>query len=101
MSIVMFLLVNVTTIVLKIVGARLGGVIVSVLAIGWKLRRFKPDRGDGFLRALKIRRKESEGGGPMSSDFTACKKSLASMNRNTSQDEIHHSLRPFLLLTTK
>jgi hypothetical protein len=23
------------------------------------------------------------------------------MNRNTSQDEIHHSLRPFLLLTTK
>jgi hypothetical protein len=34
---------------------RLAGVIVSVLAIGPKVRRFKPSRGDGFLRAIKIR----------------------------------------------
>jgi hypothetical protein len=34
---------------------RLGGVVVSVLATGPKGRRFKPGRGDGFLRVIKIR----------------------------------------------
>jgi hypothetical protein len=34
---------------------RLGGVAVSVLATGPKGRGFKPGRGDGFLRAIKIR----------------------------------------------
>jgi hypothetical protein len=29
--------------------------MVTVLAIGPKVRGFKPDRGDGFLRAMKIR----------------------------------------------
>jgi hypothetical protein len=29
--------------------------VVSVLAIGHKGRAFKPGRGDGFLRAIKIR----------------------------------------------
>jgi hypothetical protein len=37
------------------IASRLGGVIVSVLAIGPKVRGFKPGRGDGFLRAIKIR----------------------------------------------
>jgi hypothetical protein len=40
---------------------RLGGVVVSVLATGPKGRRFKPDRGDGFLRAIKIRSTPSLG----------------------------------------
>jgi len=33
--------------------------------------------------------------------FTACKKLLASMQKNTSQCQVHHSLRPFLLLATR
>jgi hypothetical protein len=33
----------------------LGGVVVSVLATGTKGRGFKSGRGDGFLRAIKIR----------------------------------------------
>jgi hypothetical protein len=37
-----------------LVTGRLGGVVVSVLATGTKSRGFKPDRGDGFLRAIKI-----------------------------------------------
>jgi hypothetical protein len=32
----------------------LGGVMVGVLAIRLKVPGFKPDRGDGFLRAIKI-----------------------------------------------
>jgi hypothetical protein len=32
----------------------LGSVVVSVLATGPKGRAFKPGRGDGFLRAIKI-----------------------------------------------
>jgi hypothetical protein len=31
------------------------GVVVNVLATGPKDRGFKPGRGDGFLRAIKIR----------------------------------------------
>jgi hypothetical protein len=37
------------------VACRLGGVVVSVLAIGPKRRGFKPGQGDGFLMAIKIR----------------------------------------------
>jgi hypothetical protein len=33
----------------------LGGVIVIVLAIGPKVRGFKPAESDGFLRAIEIR----------------------------------------------
>jgi hypothetical protein len=33
---------------------RLGGVMVSVLAVGPKVRDFKPGRGDGFLWAIEI-----------------------------------------------
>jgi hypothetical protein len=33
--------------------SRLGGEILSVLAIRLKVRGFKPGRGDGFLRAIK------------------------------------------------
>jgi hypothetical protein len=32
----------------------LGGVMVSVLPTGLKVRRFKPGQGDGFLMAIKI-----------------------------------------------
>jgi hypothetical protein len=35
--------------------------MVSVLAIGPKGRGLKPDRGDGFLRAIKIRSTPSFG----------------------------------------
>jgi hypothetical protein len=41
--------------------SHLGGVVVSVLATGPKGRRFKPGRGDGFLRAIKIRSTPSFG----------------------------------------
>jgi hypothetical protein len=34
--------------------SRLGGIEVSVLAPGPEGRVFKPDRGDGFLRAIKF-----------------------------------------------
>jgi hypothetical protein len=34
---------------------RIGGVMVSVLAIGHNVPDFKAGRGDGFLRAIKIR----------------------------------------------
>jgi hypothetical protein len=35
--------------------SRLGGVVVSVLATGPMVRGFKPGRGDGLLRAIRIR----------------------------------------------
>jgi hypothetical protein len=43
------------TLLFGLVASRLGGVVVSVLATGHKGRGFKLDRGDGFLRAVKIR----------------------------------------------
>jgi hypothetical protein len=39
---------------LRYASSRLGGVVVSVLATGPKGCGFKPGRGDGFLRAIKI-----------------------------------------------
>jgi hypothetical protein len=55
--------------------------VVCVLATGPKSCGSKPNQGDGFLRAIKIRgtpssRMGSKAGGPMSYDFTACKRSL-------------------------
>jgi hypothetical protein len=49
----------------------LGGTVVSVIAIEPKVRGFKPGRGNGYLRAIKIRstpssRRGSKAGGPMS-----------------------------------
>jgi hypothetical protein len=41
--------------------SRLGGAMVRVLAIGPKIRRFTSGRGDGFLRAIKIRSTTSFG----------------------------------------
>jgi hypothetical protein len=38
----------------------LGGVMVIVLAIGAKVCGFKPGRGDGILRAIKIHRFPSQ-----------------------------------------
>jgi hypothetical protein len=45
---------------------RFGGVVVSVLATGPKVIGFKPGRGDGFSRAMKILNTPSLAGGPMS-----------------------------------
>jgi hypothetical protein len=50
---------------------RFRGVMVSVLAIGPKVHRFKHGRGDGFLMVINIRSTTSFGGelkppGPMS-----------------------------------
>jgi hypothetical protein len=42
-------------------GSRLSGVVVSVVANGPKGRGFKPGRGGGFLRAVKIRSTTSFG----------------------------------------
>jgi hypothetical protein len=42
---------------------RLGGVMVSVLAIGRKVRGFKSGRDNGFLTVIKIRNALSFGGG--------------------------------------
>jgi hypothetical protein len=36
--------------------------MVSVLAVGPKVRGLKPDRGDGFLREITIRSMPSFGG---------------------------------------
>jgi hypothetical protein len=36
--------------------------MVSVLAIGHKVHRFKPSQSDGFLRAIKIHSTPSFGG---------------------------------------
>jgi hypothetical protein len=53
--------------------SRLGDVMVSVLAIGPKVRGFKPGRGDGFLTAIKVRSTPSFGGVKASD---ACRKLL-------------------------
>jgi hypothetical protein len=50
--------------------SRLGGVVVSVLAIGPNGRGFKPGRGDGFLKGNKNPQHtflgmESKAGGPI------------------------------------
>jgi hypothetical protein len=42
--------------------SHLGDVMVSVLAVGPKVYRFRPGRGDGFLRAIKICSMPSFGG---------------------------------------
>jgi hypothetical protein len=55
---------------------RFRGVMVSVLAIGPKVLRFKPGQGDGFLRTINIPqhtflRRGGKAVCPMSYDFTA------------------------------
>jgi hypothetical protein len=68
--------------------------VFNVIAIGPKVRGFKRGRGRWILR----KGKGSKSGGLMSKYFTAGKKSLASMKKNTSQGQIYHYLRLFLLL---
>jgi hypothetical protein len=48
---------------LHVKGCRLGGVMVSVLAIGPKAHKFKPGQCNGFLRVIKIRSTSSFRGG--------------------------------------
>jgi hypothetical protein len=90
----------------KVVNSHLGGVIVSVLAIGPKVREFKPGRGDGSLRVIKICsmpsfRGEVKLGTPCHEFLQHVKDCLESMNKNTSQGQIHLSLYPFFLLVIR
>jgi hypothetical protein len=67
--------------------------MVSVLAIEPKVRGFKSGRGDGFFRAIEIRSTSSMGGevklsAPCSKILRHVKKSLANMNKSTSQGQI-------------
>jgi hypothetical protein len=45
---------NYYCIFIKGTACRLGGVVISVFATGPKGHGFKPGRGDGFLRVIKI-----------------------------------------------
>jgi hypothetical protein len=84
---------------------RLGDVMLSVLATVPKVRMLKPGRGDGFLRAIKVRSRPFFGGEvkPLAScrEIYGMLKNLVSMNKNTSQGQIYHSLCPFFLFATR
>jgi hypothetical protein len=61
-----------------------------MLATGFKVHGFKPSRGDRFLRMIKIRstpsfREEVKPETPNRKILRHVKKSLASINRNTSK----------------
>jgi hypothetical protein len=80
--------------------------MISVLAIRPKVRELKPGRGDGIFNDDKnpydaFLRRGSKPRGPMLSEFMACKKSLATTDKNTSQGKIHHYFRTFLLLAAR
>jgi hypothetical protein len=77
-----------------------------VLAIGPKVCGFKPGQGDGFLRAIKICSTPSfEGEEKLEAScrkiLRHVKQLLATMNKNSLQGQVHHSLGPFLLLATR
>jgi hypothetical protein len=79
--------------------------LVSMLAIGPKVQVINPDQDDGFLRAIKIRSTPSFGEevkpeSPRRIILRHLKDHLGSMNKNTSQGQIHHLLRSFLLLAS-
>jgi hypothetical protein len=70
--------------------------MVSVLAITSKVCRFKPDRGDGFLRVIKIHSTTSLVGdvkllAPRCKILRHVKKSLASTNKGKFVISITHS----------
>jgi hypothetical protein len=65
---------------------RLGGVVVSVLAIGPNVRAFKHGRGDGFLRAMKIRSTPFLGGEVKPE--ASCRKILLYVKNSTRVKEI-------------
>jgi hypothetical protein len=80
--------------------------MVSVLVIRPNVRRFKPGRGDGFLKAIKMRSMTSFGGevkpsAPRRKILRQVKSHLQSIDKNTSQSQIHNFLRTFLLLATR
>jgi hypothetical protein len=75
--------------------------MVSVFAIGPKVRGFKPGQGDGFLRAIQIRSTTSFRGEV--TPEALCRKILlhsGSINKNTSQGQTHNLFVPFFLLAT-
>jgi hypothetical protein len=71
--------------------------MVSVLEIGPKVRAFKPGRGQWIFKGDNNTQHALLQRG---SNVIACKKHLGSMNKTTSQGQIHF-LRPFLLLATR
>jgi hypothetical protein len=80
--------------------------MVSMLAIGPEVLGFKPSRGDVFLTAINICNMPSFGGevklkAPCCKILWHVKYHLESMNKNTSQGQIRHFLRMFLLLATR
>jgi hypothetical protein len=91
---------------IKCFASRPSHVMVSVLYIGRKVRGFKPDRGDGFIRAIKIRCMASFGrevklSAPCRKLLRHVKNYFGRTNRNSSHDHIHNFFRPFLLLATR
>jgi hypothetical protein len=76
--------------------------MVSVLAIRPKVRGFKPGRGHGFLRAIKIRSMSSFGGEVNPS--APCRKNLRHVKepyeyeRQNYADKTHHLLSPHRLI---
>jgi hypothetical protein len=71
-----------------------------MLTIRPKVHGFKPVQGEGFLRAIKIHSTCSFGGeikleAPCCKILWHVKKSLANMNKDTFQGQIHHSLHLF------
>jgi hypothetical protein len=82
--------------------SHLGGVLVSVLAIKPEAHGFKPSRGGGLLRAIKMRSMPSfRGEVKPEAPFCNILQHVKSMNKNTSQGQIHNFLHPFLLLATR
>jgi hypothetical protein len=73
----------------------LGGVVVSVLATGPYGRWLKPGRGDGFLRAIKIRSTPSFGWSVKPE--VPCRKILRHVKNHEYAN--FSFLRPFFLLT--
>jgi hypothetical protein len=79
--------------------------MVSVLAIGTKVRGFNPGRGDGFLKAIKILSTPSFGGKINWS--TLCLKILRYVKITCKYEQKYfarlnvHSFFPFLLLATR
>jgi hypothetical protein len=75
----------------------LGGIVISVLAIGPKIRGFKPGRCDGFLRAIKICSTSSFGGEARPSALCRHVRDPFKGRRDTLESKINFLLQ-FLLL---
>jgi hypothetical protein len=82
--------------------------MVSVLAIGTYVSGLKPGRGNGFLRAIKIHRTPSLGGGGGGEKPEAPRRKILRHLKITCNYELKYFARPnssftfpFLLLATR